>query len=526
VWHCSLSLAPDEGPLSDAQWAQAARALVDALGFSEADGKAPCRWVAVRHGPSAGGCDHVHVAVSLVREDGTQASTWHDYRKAGTACAALESRFGLRHLDGRADGRTVPGPSRADAEASARHGDPEPLRTRLERAVRACATAARDEAEFVMLARSRGLLLRPRHAGGTVTGYAVADPGGRIARGEHTGTGGPVWFGGRSLASDLTLPALRRRWQPASPAGTLAAWAAGHAVPLPRSAPAAPRRAGGPARVTAGAGGQATAADAAGVLAAAAAVIEGARPGPLARAARQMARAAQHEPPARTGAVIAGMAGTFLAVTAAGADDGTLALAREAILLAGAVAGRVTATAAAARQARQAAALAATAIPAIERGAASRAVTTARARRAPGPRLPGTVPADTALRDLPGLARWRQHAAGPGRAQVAALLARAAAEGRDVPAILQRAVTAGPQPAGPARGIAPVLRDRISQAMASAPPPAASQPAGLPEQVAAVLSRAAAPPGTAPASPGATRRDPARQPPPPSGRPRGERDSR
>jgi hypothetical protein len=41
-----------------------------------------------------------------------------------------------------------------------------------------------------------------------VTGYAVALPG------DAARYGGPVWFGGGRLAADLTLPKLRRRWEP------------------------------------------------------------------------------------------------------------------------------------------------------------------------------------------------------------------------------------------------------------------------------------------------------------------------
>jgi hypothetical protein len=55
VWHCSLAIRAGEGQLTDTQWTEAAHAMVDALGFSGAGGKAPCRWVAVRHGLSREG---------------------------------------------------------------------------------------------------------------------------------------------------------------------------------------------------------------------------------------------------------------------------------------------------------------------------------------------------------------------------------------------------------------------------------------------------------------------------------------
>jgi relaxase-like protein len=145
VWHCSLSVKAGEGQLTDAQWSEAAHAVVSAIGCSGDSGKASCRWVAVRHGLSAEGNDHVHIAVNLVREDGTKASPWNDYRKVGTACAELEERFGLQPVPGRITRRSVPEPSRADREISSARGDPEPLRVRLERTVRACAAAARSE---------------------------------------------------------------------------------------------------------------------------------------------------------------------------------------------------------------------------------------------------------------------------------------------------------------------------------------------------------------------------------------------
>jgi hypothetical protein len=57
-----------------------------------------------------------------------------------------------------------------------------------------------------------GVLVRQRFSTrnpGEITGYAVALPG------DTTRAGPPVWFGGRKLAPDLTLPKLRCRWEPA-----------------------------------------------------------------------------------------------------------------------------------------------------------------------------------------------------------------------------------------------------------------------------------------------------------------------
>jgi hypothetical protein len=78
VWHLSLSSRADDRHLTDEQWAEIATGAMDAMGFTETSGNAPCRWVAVGHGRSNAGNDHIHIAVSLVRENGTVASTWQD----------------------------------------------------------------------------------------------------------------------------------------------------------------------------------------------------------------------------------------------------------------------------------------------------------------------------------------------------------------------------------------------------------------------------------------------------------------
>lgn len=208
VWHCSLSLAPEERPLSDEQWGQIAREVAARLEFDHPV-KAPCRWIAVRHGPSAGGSDHIHLAVNLIREDGTRASVFRDWVRLSRLCAELERRLGLQRVDGR-PGAGMPGLTRAELERAARERR-EPDRVRLARMVRACAIAALDETEFVRRLRRAQVLVRPRadhsrHA--AVAGYAVALPRG----GDHP----PIWYGGGRLAADLTLPRLRQGWLPPS----------------------------------------------------------------------------------------------------------------------------------------------------------------------------------------------------------------------------------------------------------------------------------------------------------------------
>ena len=100
VWHCSLSLRADEGQLSDEKWGQIAEDFYRAMGFDDNEGtKAPCRWAAVRHGASLDGNDHIHLAVNLVREDGTKATTHKDFQRAQEAARALEIVHGLERLE-------------------------------------------------------------------------------------------------------------------------------------------------------------------------------------------------------------------------------------------------------------------------------------------------------------------------------------------------------------------------------------------------------------------------------------------
>ncbi|WP_374953992.1 relaxase/mobilization nuclease domain-containing protein [Rathayibacter sp. AY1H2] len=79
VWHCSLSLRAEEGQLTDEQWGRIATDFVDRMwSAGESSAKADCRWIAVRHGLSKNGNDHIHIAVSAVRADRTKAHVAYD----------------------------------------------------------------------------------------------------------------------------------------------------------------------------------------------------------------------------------------------------------------------------------------------------------------------------------------------------------------------------------------------------------------------------------------------------------------
>lgn len=208
VWHCSLSLKAEEGALSQGKWQRIAHDFMDEMGFTEASGKAPCRWVAVHHGQSKAGGDHIHIVANIVREDGTKWSSWQDQRRSQRACNVLEHKYGLEVVESRENTRGARHDSAQEQNAAKRQGKSLTDRAALETRVRAAATASHNEAEFVRRARQLGIRIRPRFASGrtdVVNGYSVA---------LHSKPGQPTqWYGGNSLARDLSLTRLRTRWE-------------------------------------------------------------------------------------------------------------------------------------------------------------------------------------------------------------------------------------------------------------------------------------------------------------------------
>jgi hypothetical protein len=363
VWHCSLSLHPQEPELADERWGEICEQFIEQMGFAGENAAAQCRWVAIRHGRSAGGSDHAHLVVTLVAEDGSKASVHNDRPRAQKACRELEQRFGLRRIEARTREAGSRGIKHGELAADRRRGrgvgergehSEHSSRQTLERIVRACATASRNESEFVTRLREQ-IDARARYKEGgrdEVTGYSV----------RLTGCGhGPqqsVWYGGGRLARDLTLPALRRGWGQDEQArrDAVAEWTS--------STPAKPRstaerqaeleqrglmwhrcmteiervrqqlRAAGadPAAIAH------AAREGAGVLAAWSLTLEGEQPGALARAARELARSAElpaHTP--RPHKTLSRASGLALFMLAAGKPDspvGWMIVSRELALLA------------------------------------------------------------------------------------------------------------------------------------------------------------------------------------------------
>lgn len=218
VWHCVLSLEPGES-LTDEQWSTVVNDFMSEMGFTaSSDAKrAQARWAAVRHGLSGehgDGQDHIHIAASLVRDDGSRVSTYDygpgkakgDWPRSQEVCNLLEHRYGLKVLASREQGGSLSGDSRAEFERTRSGRTPESERDRLRRLVRTAAVGAENETEFVTALRESGVSVAPRWAAGgqnEVTGYKV-----RLHR---DGAEAGPWLGGGTLAKDLTLTALREQ---------------------------------------------------------------------------------------------------------------------------------------------------------------------------------------------------------------------------------------------------------------------------------------------------------------------------
>src|SRR5712692_9019897 len=203
VWHCAVRAAPGDRVLSDGEWEQVAAGIMDRTGLAASGDELGVRWVAVRHAD-----DHIHLVVTLARQDGTRPKIWNDFYRVREACQQAEAQLGLA-ATAPADRTAARRPPRAETEQAARRGWGEPPRVTLRREVSTAAAGARTEQEFFARLAEAGVVTRLRYSttnAGEVTGYAVGLPQ-RTAK-----DGGIIWYGGGKLAADLTLPKLRARW--------------------------------------------------------------------------------------------------------------------------------------------------------------------------------------------------------------------------------------------------------------------------------------------------------------------------
>lgn len=215
TWHCSLAIDAAEGELPIETWSKIATDFMREMGFTGRDDGVPdARWATVHHGLSKNGNDHVHIAMPIVRPDGSLADVFRDFPRAQAAARVLEQRYGLRVLYSREHGDTERATKPAERARAERVGAPETDREALRRRVRGAATAAGSEAEWLQLLHAEGIVVAPRWAeGGTdeVVGYSVQLPAQR-----NLSTGGwekSIRYGGLRLGKDMTIDALRS-WAP------------------------------------------------------------------------------------------------------------------------------------------------------------------------------------------------------------------------------------------------------------------------------------------------------------------------
>jgi hypothetical protein len=207
IWHCSVRTAADDRPLTDAEWATVARRIMHAAGIAPEDDAKACRWVAVRHAP-----DHIHIAATLVREDGRTARRNFDKRAVQNEARAIEKDYGLRELHP-GDGTAAKRATSAERHKADRRGLDRPARDQLRDAVRRALAGAATEEEFFHRLTAQGVRNTKRVApSGDVTGFTVALPGDRNRDGK------PIWFSGSKLAPDLSLPRIRERLAAGDPA--------------------------------------------------------------------------------------------------------------------------------------------------------------------------------------------------------------------------------------------------------------------------------------------------------------------
>lgn len=206
VWHCPVRAAPEDPILTDTQWAEIARRIVAAAGIAPTGDTEACRWVAVRHAD-----DHIHIAATLVRQDGRRPKRDHDIRAVQKEARQIEIDYGLRRLKP-GDGTAAKRPTSKEVFKARRLGHDATSREILRLRVRRAMAAASTEAEFFALLKATGVTVRLKLGpSGDALGCNFALPGDTNDKGE------PVFYAGSTLAGDLSLPKIRQRLATTSP---------------------------------------------------------------------------------------------------------------------------------------------------------------------------------------------------------------------------------------------------------------------------------------------------------------------
>ncbi|MBO1333746.1 mobilization protein [Streptomyces sp. VRA16 Mangrove soil] len=206
VWHCPVRAAPEDPILSDDQWADIARRIVAAAGIAPTGDEEACRWVAVRHAD-----DHIHIAATLVRQDGRRPERGYDQRAVQREARRIEIDYGLRRLK-QGDGTGAKRPTSKEHFKAKRMGQDAATRDVLRLRVRRAVAAASDETEFFALLEATGVTVRLKLGpSGDALGCNFALPEDTNDKGE------PVFYAGSTLSPDLSLPKIRKNLATTNP---------------------------------------------------------------------------------------------------------------------------------------------------------------------------------------------------------------------------------------------------------------------------------------------------------------------
>ena len=228
-----------QGILTDQEWEAVIRDYLTRMNIIDGDDDQGVTWLAVRHGLSANGNDHVHIMVQLAADDGW-INPYHDRINAQKSCRRMEkTRPELVELARSDTGTRVSwqyGQWRQWAEWKARneYGDDEGWdaldgnersrlvtavaastmpRQHVGRIVEACAKASRSEDEFIRRIRREGFSIDPRLRKGTAKD-SFTDPG-QVVGYRITWRSTDGWterFNAFELGDDMRLKRLRDDW--------------------------------------------------------------------------------------------------------------------------------------------------------------------------------------------------------------------------------------------------------------------------------------------------------------------------
>lgn len=237
VYHLVLRNPAADRVLTDAEWAQVARDMMDRTGIAPAGDDLGCRWVLVRHGE-----DHVHLVATLARQDGRRPRVFNDFAKLRACAREWEARLGLTGTAGvdrtAAGAPTIAETKKTERLAAAAASTPagpgarhaatggtttwkrstgETPKVRLARAVQTAAARSHDLPSFQQVLGEAGVQVHLRYSTQRpeeVTGVSFS------VTGHVSAAGDPIRYSGSKLAPDLSWRHLQARWTTAPTAGT------------------------------------------------------------------------------------------------------------------------------------------------------------------------------------------------------------------------------------------------------------------------------------------------------------------